>query len=171
MRTGFVGLLIASVLLTGCMSTVKQDEPARVESRTLPRTSASTEQGAAVVQAYRPPARVQVAKAQPQKAVQVLQRRANDQLSAGDYTAAAASLERALRIAPRDAKLWNSLAHVRAAQKRYAQVEQLASKSNQLSNGNARLNAENWGLIADARRARGDRSGARQARERASLYQ
>lgn len=78
----------------------------------------------------------------------------------GDHEAAAASLERALRIAPANPVLWQNLAVVRYRQRDYAKVEGLALKSNSLAAGNASLRAENWRLIAEVRRVLGDRRGA-----------
>src|SRR5262244_2221778 len=49
---------------------------------------------------------------------------------AGRYGNAAASLERALRIEPRNPRLWQELARVRLKQGEYAQAESVASRSN-----------------------------------------
>ena len=66
--------------------------------------------------------------------------------------AAAASLERALRIEPRNAVLWNRLAHVRYEQKQYALASSLAAKSNTLAGRDAALRADNDRLIKQAKR-------------------
>jgi len=86
---------------------------------------------------------------------------------AGRLTNAAASLERALRIEPRNPRLWQELARVRLRQGDYAQVESVAARSNSWAGGDSRLRAENWRLIAQAREARGDAAGARAALEAA----
>ena len=62
------------------------------------------------IAAYSPPAEPQIARAQPDRAVAVLLRRAEDQQRSGDLDAATVSLERALRITPDDALLWQRLA-------------------------------------------------------------
>jgi len=87
--------------------------------------------------------------------------------AAGRLTNAAASLERALRIEPRNPRLWQELARVRLKQGEYAQAESTAARSNSWAGGDNRLRAENWRLIARAREARGDAAGARAALEAA----
>jgi len=87
--------------------------------------------------------------------------------AAGRLVQAAASLERALRIEPRNPHLWQELARVRMKQGDYAQVESVAARSNSWAGGDNRLRAENWRLIAQAREARGDAAGARAALEAA----
>lgn len=101
-------------------------------------------------------------------AVIALLDRADQQYQAHDLDAAAASLERALRIEPRNPRLWHRLAAVRLEQGRYGQAVQMAGKSNSLAGGDTRLQARNWRLIAAARRAEGDAQGARAAEDRAS---
>ena len=83
--------------------------------------------------------------------------------AAGRLTNAAASLERALRIEPRNPRLWQELARVRMQQGDYAQAESVAARSNSWAGNDGRLRAENWRLIAQAREARGDAAGARAA--------
>ena len=83
--------------------------------------------------------------------------------AAGRLTNAAASLERALRIEPRNPRLWQELARVRLRQGDYAQAEGVAARSNSWAGSDGRLRAENWRLIAQAREARGDAAGARAA--------
>lgn len=92
---------------------------------------------------------------------------AQRQLAAGDAAAAAATLERALRIAPKDPLLWQRLAAVRLAQGRWDLAEQMAAKSNTLAGDDRAVMASNWLLIGDARQGRGDLAGARRAREQA----
>ena len=66
------------------------------------------------------------------KAVIALLDRAQIDNEAGQREAAGASLERALRIEPRNPWLWLELAQLRLAQGQYAQAITLARKSNQL---------------------------------------
>ncbi len=88
------------------------------------------------------------------------------QQQAGDFAAAENSLERALRIEPRNALLWNRLAEVKYAQNKWQQSVQLASKSNTLSAGNVNLRRRNWYLIANAYNALGDEVSAQKYREK-----
>ena len=87
--------------------------------------------------------------------------------AAGKLSTAAASIERALRIEPRNPRLWQELARVRLKQGDYAQAESTAARSNSWAGGDSGLRAENWRLIAQAREARGDTEGARSALEAA----
>ena len=84
---------------------------------------------------------------------------AADYVDSGELDKAAAALERALRLEPRNASIWHDLGQIRLHQGEYQQAEDLATKSNSLSDSGA-LQARNWRLIAIARRAAGDRAGA-----------
>jgi tetratricopeptide (TPR) repeat protein len=77
------------------------------------------------------------------------------------------SLERALRIEPRNPFLWQELARQHLAQGDYNQAESLAARSNSWAGSNRQLRAANWRLIRDARLARGDTAGAQEAEDRA----
>ncbi|HXM81837.1 MAG TPA: tetratricopeptide repeat protein [Burkholderiales bacterium] len=98
-------------------------------------------------------------------AIAGLMESARADVAAGRLANAAASLERALRIEPRNPRLWQELARVRLKQGQYAQAESVAARSNSWAGSDNALRAENWRLIAEAREARGDAEGARQARE------
>lgn len=172
------GLLLAVVmaggLLHGCGSVPRSGGAAQVEDRTVapaPSPSAVTTRPVPDIAAYTPPAAPRAVRAEPQRAVGVLMRRAEDQRRAGELDAATVSLERALRIAPEDAVLWHELARLRLEQERHALVPELAAKSNALAAaGDISLRRANWELIAAARRALGDPAGARAAeREAAAL--
>jgi predicted Zn-dependent protease len=87
--------------------------------------------------------------------------------AAGKLTTAAASIERALRIEPRNPRLWQELARVRLQQEQFVQAENMARRSNSFAGSDNTLRAENWRLIAQTLEARGDADGARAARESA----
>jgi predicted Zn-dependent protease len=88
--------------------------------------------------------------------------------ASGRLSNAAATLERALRIEPRNPRLWHELARVRSQQGQHAQAENVAVRSNSFAGDDKALRAENWKLIAETRKARGDTEGARQALEQAN---
>ena len=67
---------------------------------------------------------------------------------------AAASLERALRIEPRNPRLWHELAVIRLRQADYGQAESLAARSNTYAGADAELRAANQKVISDARAAK-----------------
>lgn len=100
-------------------------------------------------------------------AADALAKQAEQQRQGGDYVGAAATLERALRIEPQEAYLWNRLARVRMEQGHYSQAGDLASRSNALSRDQVQLKQDNWSMIAVARRSAGDSAGAMEAEQKA----
>jgi Flp pilus assembly protein TadD len=96
-------------------------------------------------------------------AVAGLMETARADAASGNLTGAAASIERALRIEPRNPRLWHELARVRLKQGQFAQAENVAARSNSWAGEDRALRAENWRLIAESRRARGDAEGAQKA--------
>lgn len=159
-----VALALTLSILQGCSTAPPAPLPPPV-----------TEQGPAVPaapgQAEAPggmqPQRPPVVSRPSSPAVIALLGQAEDAANGGDLEAAAASLERAIRIEPRNPLLWYHLATVRLAQQEPAQAEQLAVKSNSLAAGNRIQQSRNWRLIARAREAQGDRNGAQAAERRA----
>ncbi|HEY9547101.1 MAG TPA: tetratricopeptide repeat protein [Solimonas sp.] len=93
-------------------------------------------------------------------AVTSLMKRASDYRKAGQPDQAAGTLERALRIEPRNYFVWSALAQAYLAQKNYAQAESMAQKSNALARGNVYVALENWKTISAAASAQGDAAGA-----------
>jgi hypothetical protein len=87
-------------------------------------------------------------------AVAGLMESARADAAAGRLSNAAATLERALRIEPRNARLWHDLAQVRLQQREYGQAEQLAARSNLFVGSDADLRAANQRLIDEARSRR-----------------
>lgn len=94
--------------------------------------------------------------------------RARHDAAAGQREAAGGSLERALRIEPRNAWLWHELAQLRLAQGQYAQAIAMARKSTSFAGGDRRLQAMNWRVIGNARVAQGLSPEAGQAFDRAT---
>jgi predicted Zn-dependent protease len=80
---------------------------------------------------------------------------ARSDAAAGKLGSAAATLERALRIEPRNPRLWHELAKVRLRQADYTQAESLAARSNTYAGSDGELRAANQKVISDARAARG----------------
>lgn len=115
------------------------------------------------------PAPVLALPSRPAAPVQALLRSAQQQVAAGDYNGAAASLERAQRIAPREPQVLYRLAEVRLAQGDASEAEQLARRGLSLSGDQPALQAGLWDLIADALEQQGDSQGAEQARSKARV--
>ncbi|SHO44726.1 tetratricopeptide repeat protein [Desulfopila aestuarii] len=72
-------------------------------------------------------------------------------INRGDYQQAEMSLERALKIEPRNAHYWYSMAQVKYKQKQYSQTVHLCSKSKSLAGKNSQLISLNDDLSAKAR--------------------
>jgi Flp pilus assembly protein TadD len=66
---------------------------------------------------------------------------------AGQFSRAEMVLERALRVEPRNAKLWHEMALVKFKQNEYGQAEQFCLKSNSLAGKNPELTRENWLML------------------------
>lgn len=101
-------------------------------------------------------------------AVVALADEASGHRAAGRFDQAAAALERALRIEPRNARLWHELAAVRLAGGDAQQAIQLATRSNSFAGDDPALEAANWRLMGRAWEQLGERDRAREAYERAS---
>lgn len=148
-------LLVAALLLTlaGCASvTTRPPVTSTMPDAALPQISEGV-----------------IAEPEPKpvmsgnRAVIALLDRARLDTEAGQREAAGASLERALRIEPRNAWLWHELAQLRLAQGQYAQAITLAHKSMSFAGSERRLQALNWRLVGNARVAQGNSAGAEQA--------
>ena len=173
------GLLLAQCLLQGCSSTAPREQPPVID-KGQPASVQQPEPGAAVpapaqTRPYVPPPGMPLpvpsqetaaVRSQPPAVVALLDQ-AEVQANAGELEPAAASLERAIRIDPRNPVLWYHLATVRLSQGESAQAEQLAVKSNSFAAGNRTQQARNWRLIAQARREQNNTGGAAAAEQRA----
>ena len=177
-----VSVALAVTLLSGCSFPLPRETGAPVEDR-LPEPSGSPQPAQAPAwesrTAYPAPKSEPVTRPAPAirprmaylletpkentgtAAVATLLRKAE---SADSPQAAAATLERALRIEPDNPLVWNRLAKVRLEQGRPEQAEATAMKSNALAADRPALWPENWGIIADARSRQGDDAGAAEAR-------
>lgn len=113
-----------------------------------------------VPEAGRPADHPRSAAEQSGPAVLALLAQADAALEAGAYQRAMSKLENALRIESRNPFVWQRLARVHLLEQRPDQAETFAERSLSLSRGNPWLALRNWQVIAEARRARGDRPGA-----------
>jgi tetratricopeptide (TPR) repeat protein len=103
----------------------------------------------------------------PASAALVKQSRA--QSVKGEYPAAVATLERALRIEPDNPLVWLELGQVHLASRNPPQAESMARKAIALATGNPGVQATGWRLVGDALRARGRDLDATEAYQRAAL--
>jgi tetratricopeptide (TPR) repeat protein len=100
-------------------------------------------------------------------AAQALVKQAQDARAANKNDVALGLLERALRIEPRNAFIWQAVADTKLALGNAGDAEAAAQKSSSLARGNPWVDSGNWRLIAAARAALGDGAGARLANSRA----
>jgi len=84
-----------------------------------------------------------------------------------EYEQAAANLERAIRIDPRNPILWHNLAGVRLKQQDWKRAASLADRSNALAVEDKWLRVRNWMIIVWACEGMGDAQCAIDARKRA----
>jgi len=105
---------------------------------------------------------------QSNSAIASLLATAERQQQEGDLAAAASTLERALRISPRNALLWHQFATVRYQQRDLPQALQLAQKSNSYARNDTRIQTSNWRIIGHVKQLQGDTVGAKTAFAKAS---
>lgn len=163
---------LGMILLTGCSFAPTRAPVEDRELVRLPQASAETppadSESAVVVTPYLGAGGVPAAtplqeeepvqpfeSAPPSTAVTALLDTANQQTRTGKLDSAAATLERALRLEPRNPELWTRLAEIRLQQGNYEQAASLAAKSNNLAGGNTTLINRNQGIIEQARQRKG----------------
>lgn len=100
-------------------------------------------------------------------AVLALARQAQTFRTAGRHQDALGQYERALRIEPKNAFIWQAIAETQLALHNVEQAESAARKSNSLARSNPWLEMGNWRVIASSRAVYGDTTAATAARTRA----
>jgi len=94
---------------------------------------------------------------------------AHARTAAGDYPAATATLERALRIEPENPLAWIELGRVQLASGNAAQADHMGHKALGLASGDPNAQAAAWRLIADSLLVRGRNEEASAATAHADL--
>jgi Tfp pilus assembly protein PilF len=89
---------------------------------------------------------------------------ARQNMQEGQFSQAEMMLERALRVEPRNARLWHEMAQVKYAQKDYGQAVQFCIKSNSLAGKDYGLMQQNWLLMEKAYLELGEPEKAEEAR-------
>lgn len=102
-------------------------------------------------------------------AVSSLLKKASASLGKGDLEGAAAYLENAQRIEPKNSKILYDIANIRYHQGRFKDAESLAGKAVRTGGSNSMLK-KSWTLISNARTKLGDSQGAMQAGEMAAQF-
>jgi len=104
-------------------------------------------------------------------AVTPLADQAEQQMEMGQLDRAFATAERAVRIDPYNAKLWNLMARIQFKQENYSQAEQLAKKSNLLAKNDMTLKSVNWKIIAAVLSQQGKEEQAGEALQKSREYE
>ena len=115
------------------------------------------------------PAPAAPAKEEGETAVSALLKKASGSLGKGDLDGAAAYLENAQRLDPKNSKILYDIANIRYHQGRYKEAESMASRAVQTGGSNAMLK-KSWSLISNSRNKLGDSQGAVQAATKAASY-
>lgn len=103
-------------------------------------------------------------------AVSALLATADQHSKSGDIESAAAAIERAIRIEPRNGELLYKLAVIRLKQSKPVLAEDLAKKSALLAGKDNTLKKNSWLLIAHAKTMQGDSAGAAEAEAKAAGF-
>ena len=103
-------------------------------------------------------------------AVSALALAANQNSKSGDIEAATTTIERAIRIEPRNATLYYKLALLRLKQSKPRLAEDLAKKAALLASNDTQLKKHSWLLVARAREMQGDFKGGKEARAKVDKF-
>jgi len=175
-------VIVALLAVSGCsIAPFKRGEP---ESATGGTVSRSTGSGPVLTvptdiakptpeDVIQPPVTAPLPKERPRTppatlspASRALVSQAEAQRKRGDLPGATVSLERALRIEPRNPLLWIEMGRLRMDQQNFAQAESTARKALAMAVGDDRTQALAWQLIGDSLKARGRNPEAQTAYER-----
>jgi hypothetical protein len=102
-----------------------------------------------------PKERPKVTPATLSPASRALVSQAQAQRKRGDLPGATVSLERALRIEPRNPLIWIEMGQLRMDQRNFPQAEAMARKALSMSIGDDRTQSQAWQLVADSLRTLG----------------
>ena len=167
-------LVAAVCLLSGCQSLF--GPPVSTPPRNVPPSGTAQPSPQTPTPQGQPPAPVPTppSPAAPPKefhlsaASSALVKQGRAQSLKGEYPAAIATLERALRIEPDNPLVWLELGQVHLSARNPPQAESMARKAIALATGNAAVQASGWRLIGDAYRARGRDLDATEAYQKAN---
>jgi len=164
--TGVAGLsaLLAAVALAACASRgpVPPGLPGEVA---VPGSEAGGSPGSPSAP---PPGAAPLRQFHLGPAANALVTQARTQAGGGEYAAAGATLERALRIEPDNPLLWVELGRVQMGEGNAGQADAMGRKALALATGDPTAQASAWRLIADSLHARGRTAEALEAEQRAA---
>jgi len=157
-----IAIVLTALTVTGCKSLseppVNPGAPAPNAAGEAPSTAA-------------PPARPAATRHyELGSAATALVAQAHSRIAAGDYLAATATLERALRIEPDNPLVWIELGRVQLAAGNPAQADSMGRKAVGLAEGDPSAQAAGWRLVADSLRVRNRNPEAAAADARADAF-
>jgi predicted Zn-dependent protease len=159
-----IAILVVVVALAGCRSLLSSERPASAPAEA---PSAAAPSAAPASAAPVPAPTAPVRQYRLGSAASALVAQAHARVAAGDYPAATATLERALRIEPENPLVWIELGRVQLAAGNAAQGDSMGHKALGLASGDPNAQSAAWHLIADSLIARGRNQEASTASARA----
>ncbi len=171
-RAGGACAAVLSLVLAACVTPPYRPGPASSPTPGVPGSSGGGESGAGQPQPA-PPVEPSPTPAPAPKsyrlsaATSALVAQARGATAKGDFDAAAATLERALRIEPDNPLVWIEMGRMRLASGDAAQARNMGRRALALAAGAPREQSSAWRLIADALRALGRNVEAQEAAQRA----
>jgi len=169
-----LALVVTATLLTGCQSLFgppvsrPSGPPSQGPGSAQPSPQTPTPPAQPSVPVPTPPAPSTPKEFHLSAASQALVKQGRTQSLKGEYPAAIATLERAIRIEPDNPLVWLELGQVQLSAKNPQQAENMARKAIALATGNPAVQANGWRLVGDAYRSRGRDLDATEAYQRAN---
>lgn len=151
-RLGFVSLILMT--LYSCSTSTQQ-------SRWDPLSGQSTDESTGLDRSL----------SQMLPAIQRLILQADQAIANDDWLNAISTLERALRINPKQAETWSRLSVANYGKQQYQQAIQMARRSNSHITNNNELKAYNWLMMSRAYEQLGEMEQARQAADTSQQLQ
>lgn len=142
-----IAVLFLAVILAACRSLISPERPPN------PPAGPATAETPAGAAPSAPPAPTRQFRLGSAASALVMQ--AHARAAAGDYAAATATLERALRIEPENPLTWIELGRIQLAAGNAAQADSMGHKALALASGDPNAQAAAWRLIAESLRVRG----------------
>ena len=168
-QSKLIGVFI-TLILSGCASTpnVPTGDVSNAEIKTVPIEERAVVDGEALPLPRDPVLTTEVLpEASPASpVVKRLMASSQQQRKIKNWDGASGSLERALRLEPRNPYLWSALAEVKFEQGAWKKSIQLAAKSNTLSGNDVQLRRSNWNLMANAHKSLGNDAAAEKFMEK-----
>ena len=176
LKVKFIVILLLSALHFGCATVDDRSKPVHGQGKSPGAVySPKPKQNQVTTKPYKPPEQItklpiisDIEPVQTSPAVLALLSDADRIAKSGNLNTASATVERALRIEPRNAALVYKLAELRLKQQKPRLAEDLAKKAILLAANDTALKKRSWLLVSEARMMMGNPQGAAEARNKAA---